>query len=172
MIPDLPISMLEPVMDVSTAASLNLFAFRNALQDGSPAQAPQQTASQAASLSSGGSASMLGQIGSADSYTNLLRQVGEAPVAAASYTLGVQSGNGASEVQNLLASAQPSSSLSGLLSSGGLSSLAGLDSRAAAGLVAYQVRSAPNAADAYAQIQALTTQSAQALNGVTMSLMA
>lgn len=159
-------------MDVSTAASLSLFAYKNALQDSSPAQALQQTVSQSASLASGSTASMLGQVGSADSYTNLLRQVGEAPVAAASYTLSVQSGNGASEVQNLLASAQPSSSLSGLLASGGLSSLAGLDSRTAGALVAYQVRSAPSAADAYAQVQALTANAAQALNGVTMSLMA
>lgn len=158
-------------MDVSTAGSLSLFANKNALQDSSPAQALQQTTSQSPSLS-GGTASLLGQIGSADSYTNLLRQAGEAPVAAASYALGVQSGNGASEVQNLLATAQPSSSLSGLLASGGLSSLAGLDSRTAAVLVAYQVRPAPSAADAYAQVQALTTNANQALNGVTMSLMA
>jgi len=159
-------------MDVSSAGALSLYAYKSALQDSTPAQALQQAIAQSSGFASSSTASLVGQVGPTDSYTNLLRQAGEAPVPAASYTLSVQSGNGASEVQNLLASAQPSSSLSGLLATGGLSSLAGYDSRTAGALAVYQLQNAPNAADAYAQIQALTASANQALNGVTMSLMA
>jgi hypothetical protein len=159
-------------MDVSTAGSLTLLAYQNALQNSTPIQALQQGVAQSSLLASSSGASLVGEVGSADSYTNILRLAGEASMYAASYTLGAQSGNGASEIESRLASAQSNSSVSGLLASTGVSSLAGLDPRTAGALTAFQVRSAPSAADAYAQVQAIAANANKAISGMTMSLMA
>lgn len=153
-------------MDVSTAGALNLFAYKNALQNNTPAQALQDAVGRSSALASNSSAALAGEVGSSDAYTNTLKQVGEAPIHSASYTLSVQSGNGSSEVESRLASAQPSSSASGLLTS------AGLDPRTAGALAVYQVRSAPNAAEAYAQVQAIAANANQTVSRMTISMTA